>query len=205
MTRNDRQGVCKRTDRRKIQTHSPGFDFLFPPGYTFTMKQLDDDIVASSNKEKPKAKVRPGDISARLIEVVPLLTRHIRGELRNHTMPGLSLPQYRALTYLRRHPQASLTEVAAHLNRTPPTVSKMIQKLVDQGIIERRVPSDRRRVCLSLSEEGVTALARAREETRQQLTENLRTLSQEELYALSVALNALGRVFTGKDTGVNIP
>lgn len=131
--------------------------------------------------------------------------RHIRGELRSHTMPGLSLPQFRTLTYLRRHPEASLSDVAEHLALTPPTVSRMIQKLVDQGIIVRRTPSDRRRVCLSLSAEGVAALNRAREETRQQLTENLRTLSQEELSTLSAALDLLGRVFTRKDSGVNIP
>ena len=169
------------------------------------MKHLDNDIVATSNEQKPRAKVRPGDCSTRLVEVVPLIMRHIRRELRSHTMPGLTLPQYRTLTYLRRHPQASLSEVAEHLALTPPTVSKMIQKLVDQGIIERRIPSDRRRVCLSLSEEGVTALTRAREETRQQLTENLKTLSEEELSALSVALDSLGRVFNRKDTGVNLP
>lgn len=168
------------------------------------MKRLDSDNISSSNKKHLKKQVQPIDCSARLIEVVPQIMKRIRGELRSRTMPGLNVPQFRTLTYLRRHPDASLSNVANHLGLTPPTVSKMIQKLVDQGIIKRNTSSDRRRVCLSLSEEGISALKKAREETLRQLAENLKTLSDEELGTLSAALDVLGRVFLRNETDVNV-
>lgn len=131
--------------------------------------------------------------------------RHIRKEMRSRILDGLTLPKFRTLTYLRRHPDCSLSDVANFLGLTPPTVSKMIQKLVEQGIIERRVAEDRRRVCLSLSKEGISALSKAREETRRQLAENLNSLSQEELAILISALEILEQVFTRNNISVNIP
>jgi DNA-binding MarR family transcriptional regulator len=179
------------------------FDFFLKTKYTFIVKRLASDNISSSNKKHSK-QVQPIDCSARLIEVVPLIMKRIRGELRSRTMPGLNVPQFRTLTYLRRHPEASLSDVAGHLGLTPPTVSKMIQKLVEQEIIMRHTSSDRRRVCLSLSEEGIAALKKAREETLRQLAENLKTLSEEELTTLSSALEVLGRVFLRNETNVNV-
>ena len=143
------------------------------------------------------------DCAARLLEVVPPIMRHIRNQLRTYTMKGLTLPQFRALNYLRRHPDSSLSHVAEHLGLTPPTVSKMIQKLVDKGIIVRNQAADRRMVRLSLSEEGISALRRAWEETRKQLAENIQTLNPEELNTLSEALEYLERIFSRNGDSVN--
>src|SRR4030042_6511601 len=115
------------------------------------MKQLACDNNMPSEGEPPKRQIQPVDCSARLLEVVPSIMRHIRHELRSHAMQGLTVPQFRTLNYLRRHPDASLSSVAEHLGLTPPTVSKMIQKLVEQGIIIRNSALDRRQVRLSLS------------------------------------------------------
>lgn len=167
------------------------------------MKQLAYDNNTPSGV-LPKRHVRPVDCSTRLLEVVPLIMRHIRSELRRRAMQGLNVPQYRTLNYLRRHPDASLSSVAEYLGLTPPTVSKMIQKLVEQGIIIRNSASDRRQVRLSLSEAGVSALTQAREETRTQLAESLKTLSQEELKNLLSALEILESVFSKNGTNVNI-
>ena len=156
-------------------------------------------------KEEPlRGQIQPADCSARLLEVVPSIMRHIRKELRSRAMQGLTVPQFRALNYLRRHPDASLSSVAEHLGLTPPTVSKMIQKLVEQGIIIRNSASDRRQVRLSLSAAGISALTQAREETRKQLAENLKTLSQEELKHLLSTLEILEHVFSKNGTNVNI-
>ena len=102
------------------------------------------------------------ECAEQLLEVTPLIMRRIRAEMRRRTMPGLSVPQFRALNYLRQHPGASLNVVAEHLGLTPPTASKLIQKLVADRVVARRVASDRRRVCLSLTHSGITALSAAR-------------------------------------------
>jgi DNA-binding MarR family transcriptional regulator len=147
----------------------------------------------------------PSDCSAQLIEVAPVIMRRIRSEIRRRTMPGLSLPQFRTLAFLETHPRASLSDVAAHLGLTLPSTSKLVQNMVARKVMIRRRSIDRRRVCLSLSQEGITALATARMETRQQLAESLNSLTQEELSAVSAALNILNKVFSRGSTGVNLP
>ncbi len=144
------------------------------------------------------------ECAEQLLEVTPLIMRRIRAEMRRRTMPGLSVPQFRALNYLRQHPGASLNVVAEHLGLTPPTASKLIQKLVADRVVARRVASDRRRVCLSLTHSGITALSVARVETRQQLADGLKCLAKEEAAALPVALRGLGRAFSQGGNDVNV-
>ncbi|MBI4216487.1 MAG: MarR family transcriptional regulator [Chloroflexi bacterium] len=120
-------------------------------------------------------------------------------------MPGLSIPSFRALNYLRRHPGASLSEVAKHLGLTLPSASKLVQKLVTQKVVARRVAEDRRRICLSLTQRGRTAFALARLETHQQLAEGLRSLSKEELATVSAALRVLGGAFSQGGADVSVP
>ena len=55
---------------------------------------------------------------------------------------------------------------------------------------------DRRRVCLSLTPSGINALRMARAETRQQLANNLKSLSPDELINMSKVLSLLGKVFS---------
>ncbi|MDO8687257.1 MAG: MarR family winged helix-turn-helix transcriptional regulator [Dehalococcoidales bacterium] len=146
----------------------------------------------------------PSDCSAQLIEVTPVIMRRIRGEMRRRTIPGLTVPQFRALNYLQRHPRSSLSDVAAHLGITLPSTSKLVQNLVVQKVVLRRSATDRRRVCLSLTQQGITALAVARLETQRQLDEVLSSLKQDELATVSAALRILNTVFAGGSTGVDI-
>jgi DNA-binding MarR family transcriptional regulator len=142
------------------------------------------------------------DCAVQVFEVAPLLMRRIRKEMRRRTMPGLSIPQFRTLAYLRRHPRASLSDVAEHLGLTAPTTSKLVQKLVVQKVVARRVAKDRRRVCLSLTDPGAAALKKARLETRQRFADSLKSLSREELATVSAALRILSRAFSqGSDDG----
>ncbi len=140
-----------------------------------------------------------------MIELAPIIMRLIGSEMRLRTMPGLTIPQYRTLNYLQRHPQCSLSDVAAYLGLTLPSTSKLMQKFVTQKVVVRRVAKDRRRVRLSLTQEGISALAQARLETRQKLAENLSSLSREELALVSSALRVLSSAFSGGVEGVSLP
>jgi len=146
----------------------------------------------------------PADCAELLLAITPVIMRRIRAEMRLRTLPGLSIPQFRALDYLSHHPQVSLNDVAEHLGLTPPTASKLIQKLVCQKVVARRVAVDRRRVSLSLTQSGTAALSVARSETRQQLAESLKSLSADELAATSMALRALERAFSQGGNDVNV-
>jgi MarR family transcriptional regulator for hemolysin len=132
------------------------------------------------------------------------MMRRIRGEMARRTMPGLTLPQFRILRYLRDHPRAALNEIAEHLGLTAPTVSKLVQKLVTQNVVSRRTGTDRRRVSLSLTQLGTTALAKARLETRRQLADSLRSLPAKDLTTLSAGLRMLRRSFVEGGANVNV-
>ena len=159
------------------------------------MQQLANETIVGGSQ---------ADCAELLLEITPVVMRRIRAEMRLRTLPGLSIPQFRALDYLSHHPQVPLNVVAEHLGLTPPTASKLIQKLVTNRVVARRVATDRRRVSLSLTQSGITALSIARSETRQQLADSLKSLSTHELAALPVALRALGRAFSQGGNDVNL-
>ncbi|MCX5999878.1 MAG: hypothetical protein NTU41_09910, partial [Chloroflexi bacterium] len=65
------------------------------------------------------------ECAALLMDVVPLVMRRIRMEMRRQGMPGLSVPQLRALIYLYRNEGASHSELAEHIGLGLPSMSKM--------------------------------------------------------------------------------
>lgn len=80
----------------------------------------------------------------------------------------VTLPQYRALVVLGQHGPRRPVDLAAALSVTPPTATRMCDRLVVKNLVVRdRSDSDRRAVTVSLSEAGkqlvgeVTARRRA--------------------------------------------
>src|SRR4030095_202159 len=68
-----------------------------------------------------------------VMEIVPVVMRVIRAEMRLRGGRCASVPQLRALGLVHRHPGASLTEVAVHLGVTPATASVLVDRLVRRG------------------------------------------------------------------------
>ena len=131
-----------------------------------------------------------------LADIVPLVMRAIRDEMRSRRSPDLSLPQFRALLYIRRHPGTSLSDLAEHIGLTLPSISKMIDRLESRDLVTRRgAPDDRRRVCLELTALGKSTLQSASDSTREHLAERLSTLSPEERATIMQAMNSLRSVF----------
>ncbi len=135
-------------------------------------------------------------MAALLVDVVPLVMRSMRREMRRAVPVELSVPQFRALTFLNRHSGASLSDLAGHLGLTPPSASKLVDGLVERGLVGRDTPpDDRRRVTLTLTEAGRSDLARAREVTVAHLSRQLQSLSAGERERLVGAMLALQQVF----------
>lgn len=155
------------------------------------MKQLDNETIEAVSVE---------DCAAQIIESVPLVMRLIRAEMRSHRGPGLTVPQFRALGFVRRRPGCSLSDVAEHLGLTMPTSSKMIDRLQADGLIRREtVRGDRRRVALSLTEQGQAIVHAAAVPTRARVAEALAGLSQQDLDTLASAMHILSGVFAPTD------
>lgn len=141
------------------------------------------------------------ECAAAIMEVVPVVMRRIRTEMRNQRMPSLSVPQLRALIHLYRNEGASLSEVADHVGLELPSMSKAIDVLVGRGLVIRRVSaSDRRYANLRLSARGRAELKRARSTTEAHLAEALSALSPTQQAGIVEALEALRQVFDPERT-----
>ena len=136
------------------------------------------------------------DCARDLLEVVPLVTRSIRTELRQHRTQELSVPQFRTLLFLRHKPGTSLIDIANHLGLTPPSTSKMVDGLVSRDLLTRHIcENDRRRIAIKLTEKGDKSLDFAIEATIQSLTKRISTFSPERIETLSCALQILREAF----------
>ncbi|MGQ9851038.1 MAG: MarR family winged helix-turn-helix transcriptional regulator [Aggregatilineaceae bacterium] len=132
-----------------------------------------------------------------VMDTVPLIMRLIRAEMRSHRSPDLSVPQFRALLYVYRRAGASLSDVAEHLGLTLPSTSKLVNRLVERGLLTRAsAPDDRRRMILNITPTGQIVLDAAAQATRARLMEQLATLSAEECETVIAAMRLLQRVFT---------
>lgn len=133
-----------------------------------------------------------------VMDTVPPVMRFIRTEMRRHGCPALSVPQFRTLTYLRRQPGASLSGVAEHLGVTRAGASILVDRLVQNGLVQR-VPAaeERRRSVLSLTGAGARLLEAARKGTCRRMAEVLAALSTDEAETVIKAMRLLDAVFHG--------
>ena len=95
------------------------------------------------------------ETARQVLDVVPLVMRTIRAKLRERRAADINVPQFRAMAYINRNDGASLSDLAAHIGLTLPSMSKLIDGLVNRKLVSREADScDRRRVCLSLTSQG---------------------------------------------------
>jgi len=64
--------------------------------------------------------VTAGQCAQGVLEVVPVIMRYIRAQMRSHRGAGLSVPQLRTLLFVNRNEGAALGSLAEHLGLTPP-------------------------------------------------------------------------------------
>ena len=137
-----------------------------------------------------------------ILETIPLIMRWIRSKMRTYRDRSLSIPQFRAMLFIRRNPETSLSLVAEHLGLTPATTSKLIQGLVTKKIIHRQtVSTNRRKVQLSLTNNGENILSFASQKTRASIIELIKSLSTQELNTIHSAMAILSREFLKTELG----
>ena len=136
--------------------------------------------------------VPPEACARAIMETIPPAMRLLRTEMRRPHQGRLSVPQFRTLVYLQRHPGASVSDVAGHLGVTLPTASALIERLVQRGLVSReRAPQERRRVVLHLTPAGTAMVDVSRRHTVARLEERLAALDPADLVALDRGLRIL--------------
>ena len=138
----------------------------------------------------------PDECARQILEIVPMVMRAIRTEIRSHRGSELSVPQFRVLIFLNRHEGASLSDIAEHLGLTLPSMSKMIDGLVARNMVTRQMdPEDRRRVTLVLTALGRSSMQSAYQATESRLAERLVVLPASERRIIIEAMQVLESIF----------
>jgi DNA-binding MarR family transcriptional regulator len=118
--------------------------------------------------------------------------RMIRTRMRAGRAEGVSVPQFRALLYVRRNPGTDLSSVAEHMGASMPAVSELMSRLVRDGFVARELdPASRRRVRLTLSRDGERQLGEASERTLEWLARRVESATPEQLERVEAALRDL--------------
>jgi len=141
----------------------------------------------------------PDACAQEILDVVPVVMRTIRAELRRHRTADLSVPQFRTLAFIDSRADASLSDVAEHIGLTLPSMSKIVEGLVVRKFVTRQTArDDRRRMTLALTARGQTALQVSREATRACLAEDLAALSDRQRETIVQAMGILRPVFSSQ-------
>ena len=140
----------------------------------------------------PKTEIDTLSIADRLRPVLLQVGRELRREARE---VGISPAQVSLLVAIKYAPGIGVRELAARERVTPPALSNHVDRLERDGLVSRTPSaSDRRRVGLTLTDEGQRMLRRVRSRRTAWLATRLRGLSPEELEAVEAAVEPLSRL-----------
>ncbi|MEI7833941.1 MAG: MarR family transcriptional regulator [bacterium] len=158
------------------------------------MKQLDKE---SNNREVIE------ECSALVMETIPRLMRTIRWEVKSQRPIDLSASQFRTLRFLKHHPGTSLSQLAENVDVSMPSMSKAVDILVVQGLVNREsAVDDRRRILLTLTIEGEEMLQEMRTAMRACLAERLNSLNVNELTQIIEGMQILRSIVIKEEASI---
>jgi DNA-binding MarR family transcriptional regulator len=132
------------------------------------------------------------DVAARLHSASIRLLRTLR---REDDGSGLSAPRLSALSVVVFAGPMSLAELAEAEQVRPPTMSRIVDALVDRGLLTRVTdPRDRRSVRIAVTADGMQLLSAGRERRVHALIGRLGRLAESERRALARGVEILERV-----------
>ena len=105
---------------------------------------------------------------------------------------GLSMPQFSVLMQLHHKGACGMSEISERFEVTPAAASQLVDKLVQNGFIQRvEDPNDRRAKLLSLTEKGREFIQQGIEERYRWVEDLAQKLSAEERAQISEALTLM--------------
>ncbi len=105
---------------------------------------------------------------------------------------GLSMSQIGTLFFLRHREFCAVSDIGEHLGITAPASSQLLNRLVDEGLIERQEsPQDRRVKQIVLTPSGLQLIDESIQARQAWLDRLVDTLSEEEQALVDTALNLL--------------
>lgn len=146
-------------------------------------------------------KIRLGEMDrAELIKEIMQLQQQIGHAMAQYAPEAwmdlsLTIGQLKSLFFIDFEGSTNFKKLASVLGVTPPNVTRVIDRLVEQGLVSREENLENRRMLLlRTTDKGKDLLAKLRESHMSRELDILAQLSSEELSALAEGLTALARV-----------
>ena len=141
--------------------------------------------------------VTPEESAGELLEVVPMVMKEIRSQMRSQGSTDLTVPQFRTLAFVNRNLGSPLCKVADHMGLTSPSASTLVDGLIKRGMMTREdQPDNRRRVRLVVTSRGRAILEASRRGTMAYLAKKLSSVSADNREVIFKAMETLRSVFT---------
>lgn len=122
------------------------------------------------------------------------MNRSMRGWGRFAKSTGLSMPQFGLLMQLHHKGACGMSEVSERFDITPAAASQLVDKLVQNGLVQREEdPQDRRAKLLNLTEKGRDLVQQGHAERYRWVDELGRKLTADERARVSEALDLMTR------------
>lgn len=124
--------------------------------------------------------------------VVDSWKRFQRGGEKNLINAGMSVAELRILRVLREHGSSPMNRFCPETLLSQPTITGIVDKLEDRGLVERvRNQEDRREVLIAITSKGVEALKRGEDLHRRYVERSLASLRDDEVETLVGLLKRL--------------
>jgi DNA-binding MarR family transcriptional regulator len=138
----------------------------------------------------------PRQTAAMVIEDIPLLMRLLRTKFLEKRIGDLSMAQFRTLAFVDANQGASLSEVAGHIGLGLPSMSKLVDALVNHQLLTRETHGeDRRRICLALTAQGKRELDEAYQHTQSFFADKFAELTEQERSQVIEAMKVMMKLF----------
>ncbi|MDQ6783352.1 MAG: MarR family transcriptional regulator [Actinomycetota bacterium] len=150
------------------------------------------DVTSAARKGGQSPVVdEPPSLSSHLRLVILRMSRRLRQE----SVGEITASQMSALASISLAGDASLGELAASERIAPPSMTRIVVRLEEQGFVRRRHDATDRRVCrLEITPVGEALLVETRSRRDAYLAERLQSLSDEEREIVNRALPIFERV-----------
>ncbi|HEX4226950.1 MAG TPA: MarR family transcriptional regulator [Pseudonocardiaceae bacterium] len=104
---------------------------------------------------------------------------------------SITLPQFRLLVVLSTQGAVKLMQVAEQLGVAPSTATRMIDRLIDAGLVDRETnPNSRREVVVSLSTQGRAVVRQVTQRRRREISRIVARMPGQQRHGLIAALEA---------------
>ncbi len=140
------------------------------------------------------------NLDAALASRLRLAVMRLGRRLRRQGGGDLTPSQASALSSLERLGPMTLGELSAAEGVRPPTLTKIVAALEEQGLVARQTdPADRRVAHVAATEAAAALLARLRSTTDAYLASRLSALPADDLAALARAVEVLERLLEAEE------